>query len=98
MTTDEERINRIRTREAAAQMLADITALQREPAFERYWLKRLRQKHETIDLRFRRDDPSECSHEDREALRQLLLLIEELIRMPAQDRAVAERTLDTIQD
>lgn len=73
-------------REAARRDVQDIRALTGHEAFNRYYLRRIRQKHAEIEKAFKYDD---MPPDQREALRQKLLFIEEILKMPAKDEAVA---------
>ncbi len=64
-----------RAREQEAQDLADIAELKRTVAWERYWLRRLRMKREGFAQKFKNDP---MSHEEREVMRQRILLMEEI--------------------
>ncbi len=72
-----------RAREQEAQDLADIAELKRTVAWERYWLRRLKMKREGFALKFKNDP---MTHEEREVMRQRVLLMEEI-----------EKILDTDQ-
>lgn len=73
-------------REAARRDVQDIRALTGSESFNRYYLRRLRQKQEEVEKAFKYDD---MPAEQREVLRQRLLFIEEILKMPAKDEAVA---------
>jgi len=73
-------------REAALRDVQDIRALTGNEAFNRYYLRRLRQKHADVEKAFKYDD---MPADKREAARQQMLFIEEILKMPAKDEASA---------
>jgi hypothetical protein len=73
-------------REAARRDVQDIRALTGHESFNRYYLRRIRQKQSEVEKAFKYDDMPPA---DREILRQKLLFIEEILKMPAKDEAVA---------
>lgn len=77
------------------QMLADITALKDNEAFNRYWLGRLRSKRTAIELTFRTADPKDVDKDRREELRQQVLLLDELLGMMAKDEGGLKAGLRT---
>jgi hypothetical protein len=79
--TDAE--NKSISKELAARDLADIAALRKEPAFERYFLRRLKVKRAQLDETFRTDD--KLTHEQREVHRKLVLEYDEILSMMAKD-------------
>lgn len=92
MTTPAEQLREQQlARQQAGQDIADIEALAKFEPFNRYWLRRLQQKHATAERSFKHD---KLSHEDREAERQKVLLLEELRDMPQKDRAVNQRVVE----
>jgi hypothetical protein len=82
------------SRELAARDLQDITELAKSPAFERYWLRRIRQKRDAIKKRFEDDPPDKCDKDEREVIRRILKEYEELLRMPATDEYASQRRLE----
>lgn len=71
-----------RARRQEAQDLADIAELGRTQGFNRYYVRRLKAKRETLEKSFKYDA---MSHEARENVRQKILVIEEIEKMPATD-------------
>lgn len=72
-----------RQREQEAQDLADIAELGRTQGFTRYYLRRLKAKRETFEKAFKYDTMKKSA---REIMRQRILLIEEIEKMPAVDK------------
>ena len=82
------------SRELAARDLQDIAELGKSPAFERYWLRRMRQKRDAIKSRFEDDPPSKCDKDEREILRRILKEYDELLGMPATDGRASQNRLE----
>lgn len=78
-------------RQQAGQDIADIEALSKFEAFNRYWMRQLQQKHAAMERRFKYDA---ATGEQREAWRQQLLAYEELRDMPKVHRVVCQRALE----
>lgn len=78
-----------RSREQEAQDLADIAELKRTQAWERYWMRRLRMKRGGFELSFKTD---KMSYEDREVMRQRILLMEEIEKLLATDEGTIKLT------
>lgn len=76
--------------ELALRDLGDISALKRFEPFERYWLRCLRQKREAKHEDFLH---LKCTKDEREELRQQVLLMDEILAMPADHEASIRRTL-----
>lgn len=76
--------------ELAQRDLRDITELEQSEAFNRYYLRRLRQMREELDRALHEDD---MTHERREVTRCLVLQLTEILRMPSKDRAGCHRIL-----
>ena len=72
------------SREQAATDLTDIAALEKYEPFQRYFIRRLKQKEALLDRSLKFD---EMTAEKREATRQRGLLVTELLKMMAEDRA-----------
>ena len=77
-------------REAARRDVQDIRFLTGNDAFNRYYLRRLRQRLGEAEHSLKYDD---LPPEKREAMRQRYLFIEEILKMPAADEAQALREL-----
>ncbi len=84
------------SRELAARDLQDIAELAKSPAFERYWLRRIRQKLAAIEKRFKYDRPIDCDKDEREILRRIMIEYEELLCMPATDEYASQRRLEMV--
>lgn len=67
--------------ERARQDLEDIVSLKSNDAFNRYWLRRLSQKKADIERRFKYEPPNKVDKDQREELRQALLVLEDLEKM-----------------
>jgi hypothetical protein len=77
--------------EQAEQDLSDISTLRKTPAFDRYFLRRLREKQAALATEIlERDD---IPHEEREQLRAMHKLVKTLLAMPEQDEACFLKTL-----
>ena len=79
--------------ELARRDLQDIAELEKSEAFSRYFLRRLKQKHDESEKHFKYDSPDQCPMFTREEWRQRVLAYEELLEMPAKDRAGCQRIL-----
>jgi len=79
------------SRELANRDLADIKELRATAAFERYWMRRIKQKKEAYDKAFHED---QMSHEEREVHRRLVAEYAGLISMIARDEFTAKRMVD----
>ncbi len=79
-------------RQRAGQDIADIEALASTPAFGRYWMRRLQDKHALAEKSFKYDV---LSPEDREAKRQQMLAFEELRDMASKDRVACQKILES---
>lgn len=88
MSAEDEKVRR-----QAAEDLSDISELQRSQGFNRYWLRRLRQKRDAVDRQMKYDPPEKCSKDEREVLRRISLAYEELLALPANDEGAAKRLL-----
>lgn len=77
-------------RELDLRDLGDIAALKRYEPFERYWLRCVRQKREA-----KHDDflHAKVTKDEREELRQQVLLLDEILDMPNAHEASIRRTL-----
>ncbi len=73
--------NAVVSAELARRDLEDIISLKNSEAFNRYWLRCLKQKRQTIDTAFRTDPGSKCDAVQREAYRQILIQYDELLEM-----------------
>ncbi len=72
------------SRELAIRDLADITELRRTEAFDRFFLRRLREMRDRLQKSFEEDA---MAPEQREATRQLLKQLKEIIALPDRDEA-----------
>lgn len=70
--------------------LGDISALKRFEPFERYWMRCLRQKREAKHEDFLH---GKVTKDEREELRQQVLLLDEILAMPADHEASIRREL-----
>ncbi len=68
------------------QDLEDIVSLKNSDAFNRYWLRRLKQKRENAEREFKYEPASKITKERREELRQVMLALEELEKMMDVDQ------------
>ena len=66
-STDGYRIHRI----AVERDLADISVLEKNEQFNRFYLRRLRERRDQIHERFETDPPEKCDKDEREILRRL---------------------------
>lgn len=76
------------SRQQAGQDMADIAALEKFDPFQRYWMRRLHQRHDELQASF---ETGEMSLEMREIKRCQMLLLREFITMPAKDRIAAAK-------
>lgn len=79
------------SRESARQDLQDIYALKQSEPFNRYFLRRLRQRHEETLKKLKYD---KMSYEEREACRLNVVFIEGIVNVLAQDEATARKELE----
>lgn len=83
------------SRERAAQDLEDIKALRESTAFRRYFMRRLKQRRDTLDEKFRRDHT--LTHEQREVHRCLVNEYDdEIAQLMARDERGAQSTLSLL--
>lgn len=96
--TDAEnaRIEANRQRELAAMDMQDIKTLRGAECFNRYFMRRLRDKRAAIDTRFHNDPPAKCDAVGREALRQVIQEYNSLLTMLDDDERSAAGTLSTL--
>lgn len=78
-----------RAREQEAQDLADIAELKRTTGWDRYWMRRLQTKRQRFEKSFK-DDP--MTHEEREVMRQRILLMEEIEKILAVDEGTIKNS------
>lgn len=92
MTPDQEKAaqDRDRSLEQNRQDLEDIATLKRTEAFERYFLRRIRQKSKQIEEDVLR---GKSDHVVRENRRNQLLILDEILAMMKTDEAASKRTL-----
>ncbi len=84
----------VRSLDLAQRDLADIQKLREFEPFTRYWVRRMNDRYKEINERFHHDGPQKCDDTQREALRQILEKLDELMDMMDTD----ERTCrDIIQ-
>jgi hypothetical protein len=83
-----------REKQRAAEDIADIEALAKTPAFERYWVRRLNERYRT--------ELASALHggnaETREQARVRAVLLEQITKMPAEDRMAAQKVLERAED
>ena len=72
--------------------MADIGALEKYEPFQRYWMRRLRQRHAEMSAKFLREA---MSHEMREVTRCQILLMEEFLGLTKVDLNAASREAAT---
>lgn len=82
--------------EVARRDVSDIRFLRENPAFNNYWLRRLKQKREIVAERFRYGPIKEVGHEEREILRRILDEYDELMQMMTKDEAMAQRHISSV--
>jgi len=78
-------------RESAREDLQDIHTLRQNEAFNRYFLRRLRQRHEETLKKLKYE---KMSYEEREACRLNVVFIEGIINLPSIDEAMARKILE----
>lgn len=86
----------MRQKQLHSHDLDDIKFLQACEPFNRYFLRRLREKREAADRRFRGDPPSVCDAAQREALRQVVNEYDDMLRLMQTDKQASERILATM--
>lgn len=79
-------------RQTAAQDMADASALEKYEPFQRYWLRRLRQRHDELQGEF---ESTPMSHEMREIKRCQMLLLREFLTLTRTDKAMAAKEAET---
>ena len=79
------------SRESARQDLQDIHALKGSEAFNRYYLRRLRQRHDESVRSLIHD---KMTFEERESCRLNVLFIEDIVNLIPRDEATARRVLE----
>ncbi len=92
----EREISEARTRQLAAQDIQDIKTLRGAESFNRYFIRRLRDRQTAINTRFRNDPPAKCDDREREILRRLLLEYDELLKLLDNDERAAGSTLGSM--
>ena len=75
----------------AERDLSDISALKRVPGFERYFLRRLRERRDVLAAKVLDDDT--ISPVEREAARQAYKELKDICDMPGKDEATATRII-----
>lgn len=80
------------SRESARQDLQDIHALRNSEPFNRYFLRRLRQRHAENERNLKYE---KMSFEEREACRLNVVFIEGIVNMLTVDEAMARKVLET---
>ena len=78
----------------ANEDLRDIGELKDSEPFNRYWLRRLKAKRDTMHNSFLNDPPSSVDKDEREHLRRIMLFCNELLAMMEQDASSAKKLLD----
>lgn len=81
------------SKEKARADLEDIGTLKNTDAFERYWLRRLKQKRDAVEKSFKEDPPSKVDATERECLRRILGIYNELLGMCAVDEGNIRRDM-----
>ncbi len=79
------------SKERATQDVEDIKSLQGATAFNRYFLRRLKQKQATWEDRFRNTEG--LTHEEREVARKIVKEYDAILSMMALDERAAHSTL-----
>lgn len=80
--------------EVARRDLEAINTLLKTPAFTDYWMRKLRERREEVDKKFREDPPEKCSKTQREAHRQVVAFADALLKMPEMHAATHRATLE----
>lgn len=75
------------SKELAIRDLSDIADLKRSESFNRYFIRRLQQKHDTVKNKFENDPPQVTDKDEREVLRRMMHAYRELIGMMDTDEA-----------
>jgi hypothetical protein len=75
------------SKELAIRDLSDIADLRRSESFNRYFIRRLQQKHDATRKSFEDDPPEVTDKDEREVLRRLMKAYRELLGMMDADEA-----------
>jgi hypothetical protein len=78
--------------ELARRDAEDIAALRLSEPFNRYWMRRLKQRRDETDRAFRFDPPAKCDFVQREVLRNLVIAYDELLNVMQADEANIKNT------
>lgn len=84
-------------RERIRKDLESIRTLKQSDAFMLYYVRRLSQKRELLAKEFLEEPPAKVDAIQRECLRQKILLLDELLRMPDVDEATARQELKGVE-
>jgi len=82
-----------KAKEKMRQDIIDIQALRNFEPFNRYFVRRLKEKHAEIEKRFRDDPAEKCSYEEREILRRLMKEYEDILRMMEREEVTCKSSL-----
>lgn len=83
-----------RSLEVARHDIEAIKALQKNEHFNRYWLRRLKDRRDLADRSFHEDPPSKCDPMQREALRQVVEAYDGLLTMMQIDERLCREKLE----
>src|SRR3954468_15991023 len=87
---EDQDISKQVSKELALRDLGDIADLRKSDGFNRYFLRRLNQKRNEVEKKFRYDSAVPVDKEDREILRRLMLAYEELVWLLDVDESSAK--------
>jgi hypothetical protein len=82
------------TRELANRDLGDITHLESSDPFNRYFMRRLKEKKAAIEKRFYEDPPAKVDAAEREILRRMLLEYDTLIEMTTIEKVTCRNLIE----
>jgi hypothetical protein len=75
------------------QDFSDILALLDQPAWSRWFVRRLKEEKAKVEKQFRYDPPSKCDAAERETLRRILNVYDHFLALPETDKAACEQTM-----
>jgi hypothetical protein len=84
----------ITSAELAAQDIGDIVSLQAFEPFNRWMVRRLKERQESIHNRILNDPPTTVDHEEREILRRLYQEYQSILEMPARELIAAKNVVE----
>ena len=84
--------------EKMRQDLGDIRALQESEPFNRYFLRRLAEKKVKIESSFRNDPPATVDKDEREILRRILAVFDELQAMMTKEEGTIQVEMKRLGD